>query len=96
MSFLTYGNGQGHGSSKLTRAISKKEKGSSIVQRLVTRSITANDLDVHVHQHQGYDVHLKWFCLPDEMCMQRTFMWGIDCFVNELLDGGAQDLCDCV
>jgi hypothetical protein len=30
------------------------------------------------------------------MCMQRTFMWGIDCFVNELLDGGARGFCDCV
>jgi hypothetical protein len=76
MSFLTYGNGQGHSSSKLTQAIAKKEKGSSIVQRLVTRSLTANDLDVHVHQHQGYDVHLKWFC-PPMRCVWKGLSCGV-------------------
>jgi hypothetical protein len=75
MSFLTYGNGQGHSSSKLTRAIAKKENGSSIVQRPVTGPITGNDLDVHVHQHQGYDVHLKWFC-PLKKCVLKEFYVG--------------------
>jgi hypothetical protein len=28
--------------------------------------------------------------------MERTLMWGIDCFCKELINGGAQGLCECL
>jgi hypothetical protein len=30
------------------------------------------------------------------MCKQRTFLWGTDCFVKQLLDGGVQGQCECL
>jgi hypothetical protein len=94
MSFLPYGNGQRHGSSRLTRAIAKKRRG------LIHRPETSSQIYYRKRStHTRPSASKLWrasklFCPPDEMCIDRILMWGIDCFVNELLDGGAQGLCE--
>jgi hypothetical protein len=87
---------QGYSSSKSFRRISNYNN-SSIVQKRISRSIAALPLHISVHQHYGYRVHLNWFCTQDaERFIQRMFPWGIDCFCEELTDGGARGLCECV
>ena len=77
---------------------------SSIVQRLISRSLTGRGLDIKIHQHHGYRLHILWEwdrkknCKPLESCFERYFDCYTDMekFCSELTTGGLEGLCDCV
>jgi hypothetical protein len=78
---------------------------SSIVKRLASRSLTGRGLDIKVHQHYGFRLHLVWEwkrdaqnCKPSESCFVRNFFdyKDLEKFCNELVNGGLEGLCDCV
>ena len=50
--------GQGNHSSLQSRTLSARRL--SIVDRLAARSLTGRGLNIHVHQHFGYRLHLEW------------------------------------
>jgi hypothetical protein len=76
---------------------------SSIVERLVSWSLTGRGLDITVHQHYGFRLHLLWKCNGKsckrlESCFERHFFNYTDLktFCSELTTGGLEGLCDCV
>jgi hypothetical protein len=74
---------------------------SSIVEGLVSRSLTVRGLDIEVHQHYGFRLHLLWKCNEKnctrlEYCFERHFFnyTDLQTFCSELTTGGL-GLCDC-
>jgi hypothetical protein len=76
-------------------------KGSSIITRLVSRSQTEPGLQIQVHQHFGYRLHLLWRGTKhegsSEMCMEKIFLVSGDVqrFCTELEKGALEGLCSC-
>ena len=65
---LTRSIGQGHFHSKFN------PDGTSIIKKLASRSITGRGLQIKIHQHIGYRLHLLWNPTPnDEMCIESVF-----------------------
>ena len=69
---LTRSIGQGHFHSKFN------PNGTSIIKKLASRSITGRGLQIKIHQHIGYRVHLLWDPNPNDerstcMCIERVF-----------------------
>lgn len=67
-------------------------KGSSIVTRLTSRSITGQDLAIEVHQHCGTQLHFIWKYknngTPEEACMGRNSS------IIDSLNRSAKNLCE--
>jgi len=74
----------------------------SIVIGLHSRALTERSLNINVHQHLGYSLHLVWnttkTCVTSERGVERRFLMyeDVESFCTELVNGGAQGLCDCV
>jgi len=90
--------GQGNLFSKMCHEVSSN--GTSIVKRLVSRSLTERSLRNHVHQHLGYRLHLVWESTnkgtTTARCMERVFprYEDIATFCTELMNGALEDLRD--
>jgi len=75
---------------------------SSIVSRLISRSITEQSLKINVHQHFGLKLHLVWrthrYDDSPERCKERCFLIyeELETFCKELKYGARVGLCDCV
>jgi len=77
--------------------------GGSIVQKLASRSITGNGLQIQIHQHVGFKVHVVWHVFDKHnkksvRCFERIFseINALDVFCKQLKDGAFEGLCDCV
>jgi len=69
---LTRSIGQGNFHSKFNT------DGTSIVKKLASRSLTGRDLQIKIHQHIGYRLHLLWNPTPNDerskcMCIEKVF-----------------------
>jgi len=78
-------------------------KGSSIVNKLASRSITKNGLRIHEYQHVGFKLHLVWHVFNKHnntsiKCFERIFPEFNDLydFCKHLKDVAYEGLCDCV
>jgi len=93
-------NGWGNLFSNVCHRVSAK--GSSIVTRLVSLSLTECGLQIQVHQHFGYKLHLFWRGTGNDVSsegfMERVFlMYGdVDRFCTEVKKGALEGLCTCV
>jgi hypothetical protein len=73
----------------------------SIVDRLAARLVNGQSLQIHVHQHFGYRLHLEWNggsnCRETYRFMKRRFLMNCDAqtFCLELCKFGL-GLCACV
>ena len=72
--------------------------GSSIVTRLVSRTVTGRELHIHVYQHFDYKLHPVWNHSSSERCVEKMFMIYADVvwFCTELSEGALEGLCTCV
>jgi hypothetical protein len=76
--------------------------GSSLVDRLASRSVTGYDLPLQVHQHEGYALLLTWefvrHGVSTEASVKRQFYFeeDIDAFCRDLIEGKTLGLCSCV
>ena len=92
-------NGMGNPHSQLIQRVSSQRP--SIVDRLAARSITAQSLQIRVHQHFGYRIHFEWnggsSGNVSSRFMERRFMMHSDTqtFCIELCKKGL-GLCSCV
>jgi hypothetical protein len=73
----------------------------SIVDRLTARSVTGQGLQILVHQHYGYRLHLEWKGSNSRVSsgfMERRFLMSSDAetFCKELCSCGLEGLCTCV
>ena len=74
----------------------------SIVIGLHSRALTGRSLNINVHQHLGYRLHLVWNstknCVTSERSVERRFLMyeDFESFCTELVNGEAESLCDCV
>jgi len=74
----------------------------SIADRLAARSLTGRGLNIHVHQHFGYRLHLEWSGDPNNhrsaRFMERRFhRWDqTKSFASQLCSLGIEGLCTCV
>jgi len=93
-------NGMGNPHSKLIHRVSSQRP--SIVDRLAARSVTALSLQILVHQHFGYRVHLEWnggnSSRVSSRFMERRFFMHYDAqtFCIELRRKGLEGLCSCM
>ena len=96
--------GQGNTSFKTCHTINKRGA-AAIVTRLEARALTGENLNVAIHQHQAYDVHVTWtvkFKNPDEppvdRCFERCFdaPEEYDAFREEVRQHPIQGTCSCV
>jgi len=93
---LTRCIGQGNFNSKFNH------DGTSIVKRLASRSLTGRGLQIHIHQHIGYRLHLVWhtICNGEETsrCIERVFLLYEDVsdFCENLMSKAFEGMCDCV
>ena len=75
---------------------------TSIVQRLASRSTTGNELQIQVHQHCNYKLHLVWHIFDKNKnsvrCLERIFSEpkALNDFWKQLKDGAFEGLCDCL
>jgi hypothetical protein len=75
---------------------------SSIGMGLYSRALTGRSLNIDVHQHLGYRLHLVWNstknCVTSERNVERSFLMyqNVESFCTELVNGRAEGLCDCV
>jgi len=92
--------GRGNPSSLPCRRVSTDRL--SIVDRLAARSVTGRSLQILVHQHYGYRLHLEWRrcsgSRDSSRFMERRFyMQGeAETFFTELCSRGLEGLCTCV
>ena len=86
------------GQGNLRSYLHLRPAGSSLIQRLATRSITGPGLEINIHQHCGWRLHLEWLNGKTRSCFERFFetFEDVDRFCREMLDGGLEGLCDCV
>jgi hypothetical protein len=88
--------GMGKHQSKLIQKVSSQRP--TIVDRLAARSITAQSLQILVHQHFGYRIHFEWTGSSDNFSsrfMERRFLMSSDTqtFCIELCKRGLEGLC---
>ena len=75
--------------------------GTSIVKRLASRSLTGRGLQIKIHQHIGYRLHLLWNSTNDErarsMCIERVFLTyhEVSDFCETLTSKAFEGMCDC-
>jgi len=93
--------GQANFFSKSSHTIASN--GSSIVHKLASRSLTENGLQIHVHQHAGFKLHLVWHVFDKRnntsvKCFERIFpdFNALYDFCKHLKNGAFEGLCDCV
>jgi hypothetical protein len=92
--------GLGNPHSQLIQRVSAHRP--SIVDRLAARSVTGQSLDILVHQHFGYRVHLEWnggnSSRESYRFMERRFLMDSDTqtFCVELCKFGLEGLCTCI
>jgi len=87
------------GQGNLRSPLTLRPAGSSVVQRLVDRSVSGRGLDVRVHQHFGWRLHLEWQTEDGRRhCCERFFtsFRAVDKFCAELTRAGAEGVCACV
>ena len=92
-------NGMGNPHSQRIQRISSQRP--SIVDRLAASSITAQSLQIRVHQHFGYRIHFEWNGSNGNVSsrlMERRFLMDSDTqtFCIELCKKGLEGLCSCV
>jgi hypothetical protein len=74
----------------------------SIIKSLHTRSLTGHRLNLHVHQHLGYKLHIVWNSVKkgvqSESGIERRFSTyeEVTSFCTDLTKGRSEGLCDCV
>jgi len=74
----------------------------SIEDRLTARSVTGQGLQILIHQHYGYRLHLDWrgsssSRVPSRFMERRFLMSGAaETFCTELCCYGLEGLCTCV
>ena len=74
----------------------------TILDRLAARSVTAQSLQILVHQHFGYRIHFEWNGGRSDNVssrfMERRFLMGSDTqtFCIEFCKKGLEGLCTCV
>jgi hypothetical protein len=74
----------------------------SIIIGLHSRTLTGRRLNLGVHQHLGYRLHLVWNStkkgVTSERGVERRFFTYEDAesFCTEIANGGSEVLCDCV
>jgi hypothetical protein len=90
--------GQGQQSSKFERIIFKNNS-SSIVSRLHSRSLTGRNMQIQIHQHCGYRLHMVWKTknqnnISSEKCLQKMITTDnkMNKFLQELIDEGSEEL----
>ena len=92
---LTRSIGQGNVYSKFNH------DGTSIVKRFASRSLTGRGLQIKIHQHIGYRLHLLWNPTNDEtarsMCIERVFLMyhEVSDFLEKLTSKAFEGMCDC-
>jgi len=69
---LTRSIGQGHFHSNFN------PDGTSIINKLASRSITGRGMQIKIHRHIGYKRHLPWNPIPNDersecMCIESVF-----------------------
>ena len=74
---------------------------SSFHSGQTARSVTGQGLQILVHQHYGYRVHLEWRGSSSRVslrCMERRFLMACEAetFCTELCSYGLEGLCTCV
>ena len=85
-----------------TSSKSITSKNTSIIHKLTSRQLTAQGLQIHIHQHIGFLVHLVWYVnKPNIMvkrCLERGFTQYRDLhnFCKDLKDGAFEGLCNVV
>jgi len=73
-----------------------------IAMGLHSRALTGRSLNINVHQHLEYRLHLVWNstknCVTSERSVERRFLMyeDVESFCTELVNGGSEGLCDCV
>jgi hypothetical protein len=74
----------------------------SIIIGLHSRNLTGRRLNLGVHQHLGYRLHLVWNSTKNGVtsgkAVERQFYTykDVESFCTELTNGGSEGLCDCV
>jgi hypothetical protein len=92
--------GRGNHHSLLCRRVSANRL--SIVDKLTARSVTGQGLQILVHQHYGYRLHLEWrgssSSRVSSRFMERRFLMTCEAktFCTELCSYGLEGLCACV
>jgi hypothetical protein len=92
--------GQGNLISNSNRKIFRNN--FSIISRLHARSLTGRNLQMQVHQHLGYGLHMVWQRNPNTPpsggCLQRMIAMTdeMEKFCQELIIGGSELLCNCL
>jgi hypothetical protein len=69
----------------------------NIVTRLVSRSLTGRGLQIQVHQHYGFRLHLVWGSDARERCLERKCVTyeKLQAFCDRLLRSGLEEVCTC-
>lgn len=89
------------------RYVRQPTRNNSIVEKLFSRTLSGRTLDLAVHQHLGYRLHLVWDGRSREMRVERrfktyadvsSFCWDLvrDVLEGGGLEGGGLGLNDCV
>jgi len=74
---------------------------TSIIGSLTSRTLTGQSLNISIHQHIGYKLHLLWQnttsphdlrCIESKFCMYDS----LQDLCNELKNGALEGLCNCV
>jgi len=93
--------GQANFYSKASKSITSKN--TSIIHKLTSRQLTAQGLQIHIHQHIGFLVHLVWYVnkpnnIEVKRCLERVFTQYryLHNFCKDLKDGAFEGLCNCV
>ena len=86
-----------------TSSKSITSKNTSIIHKLTSRQLTAQGLQIHIHQHIGFLVHLVWYVnKPNNIMVKRCLEWvftqyrNLHNFCKDLKDGAFKGLCYCV
>jgi hypothetical protein len=71
---------------------------SSIVQKVISRSITGHKIGIDMHSHCDSKVHLCWESKPKKKCIQRhdeDDVSKFDKILKNLNDPGIDRVCSC-
>jgi len=92
--------GQGNFYSKLSHKITSDR--TSVIKRLASRSLTGQGLQMRIHQHIWFKLHVVWHASSKGKeslrCIERVFSMYSDVkdFCDELMGRAFEGLCDCV
>jgi len=87
--------GQGNLYSKLSQRVTSD--GTSVIKRLTSRSLMGQGLQIQIHQHIGFELHLVWHVTSNgkkSSCIERYKE--ITDFCDKLMSGAFEGLCECV